>query len=45
MLGTGHILDGLGPIAVDVNSLPAPAQSATKIRLERVIVIGPYFDF
>ena len=46
MFGTGHILNCLWPIAVDLDRLPATAKSATEIRLERVvIIIAPYFDF
>jgi len=46
MFGTGHILNCLWPIAVDLDRLPATAKSATEIRFERVvIIIGPYRDF
>jgi hypothetical protein len=44
MLWAGHHLDCFWSITVDVNRLPALVQSATEIRLERVIFIGPYFD-
>jgi hypothetical protein len=44
MIWTGHILNCLWPIAVDLDRLPATAQSATEIRLVRVIIFGPNFD-